>query len=51
MHCFPSNTIYKNTYIYITNILTVENVEYNKQFKSLLNKSESGIVNTLLKKV
>ena len=47
---FPTDTRYKHNYK-DDNMLTVENKEYIKRFNSLLNKSETGIVNSVLNEV
>lgn len=51
MYYFPTDVRYKKHNYKDDNELTVENKEYIKNFKSLLNKSGSGIVNTVLNKV
>ena len=51
MYYFPTDTRYKKTIYKDDNELTVESKEYIKHFKSILNKSGSGIVNTVLNQV
>ena len=50
MYYFPTDARYKKHDYKDDNELTVENKEYIKHFKSILNKSGSGIVNTVLNK-
>ena len=51
MYYFPKDARYKKHNYKDDNELTVENKEYIKHLKSILNKSGSGIVNTVLNKV